>query len=317
MKRVLVTGASGLLGGNLALDWRDGYEVVAGSRATPAQIEGCRAVCIDIADPENTRATLHQITPEIVVHCAAETRVDDCQRHPEEARRANVVGTENLARAAADVGALLVYISTDSVFDGRSSLYSESAQPNPLNVYALSKLEGEQATRRLAPEHLIVRTNIYGWNARPKLSLAEWILERVNSEGRVAGFRDVFFSPILANDLGEVLVTLIEGGHRGLFHVGGREPISKYEFARAVCGVFGLDAGSVDAVSVASADFVAPRPLDTSLDVSKVSTAAGRAMPSVLEGLKRFRRLLETGHTAQLRAAYQPAHVGREAIWRI
>ena len=309
MERVLITGASGLLGSNLALVLNERFEIIGTYNQHPLCLDNCDIVSVDITQADKTWAIIRQVEPHVVIHCAAETRVDYCEEHPEEAFRVNVEGTENVAKGAAHVGAKFVYISTDSVFDGREGMYSEVSSPNPLNVYARTKLAGEGVLKQHVMDHLIVRTNIYGWNARPKFSLAEWILDRLDQCQTVPGFADIYFCPILVNDLAEVLVDMIKADLRGLYHVVASERCSKLDFARKLCKMLDRDAALVRPANSDEAGFKARRPKDTSLDVKKVTQVLGGPMPGIMDGLLRFRRLLEDGYVNRLRSGFTQEEV--------
>ncbi|GAJ11079.1 unnamed protein product, partial [marine sediment metagenome] len=120
-------------------------------------------------------------------------------------RRINAIASTFIARQAEQTGAHLIHISTDSVFDGTRGNYNEKDIPNPVNVYAKTKLEAEQKVMSILPAACIVRTVIYGWNYQNKFSLAEWIIHKLSHREKLRAFKDVLFSPILVNDLAEIL----------------------------------------------------------------------------------------------------------------
>jgi dTDP-4-dehydrorhamnose reductase len=309
MERVLITGASGLLGSNLVLELSRRFEIAATYYQHPLHLDDCEMIPMNITQANEAWAIIRRVEPHVVIHCAAETRVDYCEEYPDEAFRTNVAGTQNLAKATAHIGAKFVYISTDSVFDGQIGMYNEEASPNPPNVYARTKLAGEQVVKQHVVNHLIVRTNIYGWNARPKFSLAEWILDRLDHGQIVPGFADVYFSPILVNDLAEILVHMINADLQGVYHAGASEHCSKLDFAGVLCKMFDRDVSLVRPANSGEAGFKAPRPKDTSLDVSKITQVLGRAMPGIVDGLSRFRRLLEDGYVSRLRSGFTQEEV--------
>ena len=299
-----------------------------------------RGVC-DLTDAAGTTRVVREIEPSCIIHTAAVTHVDWCESHPEETWRANVEASRTLAQIARRIGAGMVYISTDSVFDGARGYYGEADEPGPLNVYARSKLAGERAVLAEAPDALVVRTVIYGWNLKkscstaggqaislphdeessvggpgwdgedrprglsykrrvntrrpslfqqaPKRSLAEWILSQLTAGLDLPAFDDAVFSPILVNDLGPLLLALLERRALGVCHVAADESWTKFEFARAVAKMFGFDPARVRRVSLRSAAMIAPRPLNTSLDTSNASRLLGMALPDVWEGLAGFR----------------------------
>jgi dTDP-4-dehydrorhamnose reductase len=300
---ILVTGASGLLGVALVTQARDAGREVAGiCHQHVLQIPGVPMHCLDLHDGEAAGKLLERLRPQSVIHCAAATNVDWCERFPAEAEVLNVAASRALAEGAARVNAKFLYISTDSVFDGGRGGYHEEDSAVPVNVYARSKLRAEQEVKRAHPDAIVARVTIYGWNAQPKFSLAEWILAGLREGKPVPGFTDVYFSPILANDLAEVLLAMLERNLSGVYHVVGAERSSKYEFARSLATVFGLDASQVKPALLREAKMPAPRPLDISLDTTKISQALGRKMPDVAAGLRKFRALEEQGYPQRIKA---------------
>lgn len=299
---IVVTGASGLLGASMVMLARDlNREVVGVCHRNLLRIPGTRTCGVDLTNRQAMRSLLAPLQPENIIHCAAITNVDWCEEHPEEAEQVNGRASSYLAELARELNAGFVYISTDSVFDGKSGNYSENEPPAPQSVYAKSKLRGEQEVLRRHSSPLIVRVNIYGWNAQPKQSLAEWVLDEVRAGRRVHGFDDVYFCPMLVNDVAEVLLTMLDRGLSGIYHVAGSERISKYEFAKRVTRTFSLGTDCVVPMSIVQAHLRAVRPLDPSLNTEKVRTALGRPMPDVDAGLRRFRALDESGYRNQIK----------------
>ena len=300
---ILVTGASGLLGASVALLARDqGREVVGLCHRHPVHIERVKLLAADLADPAETRRIFLEVTPSIVVHCAAATNVDWCEEHPEEADRVNVKMPATIAETAAQSGVRLLYVSTDSVFDGERGNYAEKDTPLPVNVYAKTKLQGEKEVLRHHPAALIARVTLYGWNAQNKESLAEWILKQLTLGKVVPGFSDVHFCPVLANDVAEIMLALLDQNLTGVYHVVGSERVSKHEFARQVASTFGFDPEQVIPARLADAKLRARRPQDTSLNTEKICAALGRPMPDVQAGLRRFAQLRESGYVDRIKS---------------
>lgn len=292
MTRLLITGATGLLGSNLIWEAAESYEVIGWSRSCAAMPSGFAMDRVDLANAEITVRRLHERCPDVVVHCAAMTDVERCEGEPDNARVMNVDATRILARWCAQHGARFVFISTDSVFDGRCGHYSEDDQPAPVNEYARTKLAAEAVVAGLLPDALILRTNFYGRNFKQKLSLAEWMLKKLVRRERLPAFTDVKFNPLLANHLGRIILDLIAHGAKGVFHAAARDEYSKYEFALLIARIFGLDADEVMAASVDNFRFNAQRPKNTTLAVGKISGFLSREMPSVEEGLQSFKQSL-------------------------
>jgi len=300
----VVTGASGLLGANLVFEWsRQDLDVVAMANIHTVSIPGVKALRCDLLDAKHTQEIVRSMNPGWIIHCAAATNVEWCERNVDECFRINAAASGLLARTARSVGARFVYISTDSVFSGERGGHTESDTATPLNVYARSKLAGEQAVGQELPTSLIVRTNIYGWNMQPKESLAEWMLGRLQRHSTFSGFADVIFAPLLVNDLADCLREMMTSDLEGLFHVAGGEACSKYEFGCRLARVFELDSTLVQRSSIRDSKLLAPRPLNTSLNTSKIAEALGRSMPAVEAGLERFKTLSENGFAAGLKEA--------------
>lgn len=296
-ERVLITGGSGLLGSTLGRLVAADHDVYATFHVHPASIQGVSWVSLDIRDPAQVNAVVKDIKPALVIHTAALALVDYCEEHPDEARSLNAAATEHVARAAAAAGSRLVYISTDSVFDGKAGNYAENDPTNPPNVYARTKLEGEQYVRNILPESLIIRTAFYGWNVQNKQSLAEWVLAGLRQGRNLSMFTDVYFTPIVTDNLAEAILALYQRGCQGTYHVGGSERCSKYQFGRAVARVFSLDADLVRPSSIEAADFKAPRAADLSLNSALAAADASIPLLDVTGGLELFKKRQPRGAT--------------------
>lgn len=301
--KVVVTGGSGLLGSNLALEFcRRGHQVTAVYRQHRFHIDGVTAVRCDLTNPREVARLLGTSQPNWIVHCAAATNLEWCESHPAECLRINAETPGEIAAAARSLGAGMVYISTDAVFDGTAGGYRETDSPAPVNRYGYSKARGEDNVRRSMPAALILRTNIYGWNLQPKTSLAEWALARLQRGLPVPGFRDVWFSPVLVNTLAGWTLELIEAGRSGTFHAASHGHASKYDFLRELAGVFKLSALLVQDASVADSPLTAPRPKNTWLSCDKLAAILARPLPTIREGLDSFRTLGANGFAEGLKA---------------
>lgn len=294
MQTLLVTGASGLLGNAACRGAVGKFHVSGVFFKHKVDISGVEMFAADLSTKEGV-AAIDSRKPNVIIHCAAMTSVDACEERPEEAYRHNVVAAKNVAEAARRCGAYLVHISTESVFDGERGQYTEKDTPRPLNVYARTKLEAESAVLNLVPEAAVVRTTIYGWNAVGKQSLAEWILAKLRAGEEVPGFKDVYFSPILANDLADILFLLCERKPQGILNISGSQACSKYEFAMHLAEAYGFNRERLRPTKAASANFKARRPLNVSLDVTKAQELLRVFFPDLGTGLKRFKAIEDMG----------------------
>ena len=299
--RIIITGASGLLGANLAVDLGARHDVLAIFNQHPLHSSAFRAARCDLLSGSDFADLASAERPDLIVHCAALTDVERCEREPELAKQLNVEATRAVAQAAAAVGARLVHISTDGLFDGVRGNYREDDTPTPVNVYARTKLEAESVALEAGADTLVVRTNIYGWNAQPKLSLAEWVLARYETGEPVPGFTDAVFSPTLVNDLSVLLEQLAVGAFSGVINVAGADRLSKFDFARRVLSAFSLDPERVVPSTLAAAEFGATRPHDLSLDTS-LARSIGLPIPTADAGIERFVGLQASGYADALKA---------------
>jgi len=304
MKRVLVTGGTGLLGSNLLLGWQQSFKLssvqLLGRTLLPVE----RQANFDLSDREKTLSFIQALKPDAVVHTAALVNVDYCEAHRDEAYRVNAIASENVAEACESIGSKTVFISTDSVFDGEKGNYSEEDRPNPVNAYAQSKLQGEKLVLERNPDAMVVRTCIYGWNSQEKKSLSEWIYHGLKEGEKLNLFNDVFFSPILVNDLGDALAELIEKDFSGTINIAGTERLSKLEFGKMIAGVFGFGKENIREASVEDSGLAAKRPKDASLNVEKALGIIDSGLPGAREGIERKKRLLDEGFVRRLKAGF-------------
>ncbi len=304
MARILVTGASGLLGASLALVAAEEHEVVGTYHQHPLELPGVKMVQADLTEAGAALRLLLVHAPDWVVHCAAATEVDRCEREPQWARQMNVAVPGVIAQACLRIGARLVHISTDAVFDGVEGEYREVDPPRPINVYGVTKLEGERNVAELDPEALILRTNFFGWSLGQKASLAEWFLHRLEQGKACPGFTDVFFSPLFADHLAGFILALLEREAHGLMHLPGRTCLSKYDFGVRLAESFNLDPTLIQAAGADDADLPAPRPRHICMVGEKAESVLGAKLPGVDAGLHDFRQLREVRQA--LKAAQDP-----------
>ncbi len=306
--RILVTGASGLLGLNLALRAAreaDGSHLVFGTvRDHVLRTDAFRTIQTDLLAPGAVESLLEQTQPDWVIHCAAMANVDACEADPEQARKVN---SELPTRLAAYVarggarGARLVHISTDAVFDGLRGGYSEEDAPNPLGIYARTKLEGERSVAEANPGAIIARVNLFGWSLSGARSLGEFFFYNLRAGKRVLGFTDVFFCPILASEIAPILLRMLEMQLSGLYHVVSRECTSKYEFGVRLARRFGLDESLITPASVAEAGLKAVRSPNLTLRTDKLAAALGEPTPDLSTGIEGFYTQFQEGYPQLLK----------------
>jgi dTDP-4-dehydrorhamnose reductase len=250
-----------------------GHDVVGVARS-PVEP---RDLPVDLAEKGLIGRLLQSVAPEAVVHCAALADIAPCREHPELARRLNATAAGEVARACVRLGARLVAVSTDQVFDGSRGHWSEADAPAPLHEYGASKLAGEGLVAESCPEAAIVRPGlITGPAPAGRRSATSSLLAALTRGERPRMFTDEVRSPVAVVDVARALAELAELPEAsGLLHLGGPDPLSRYELARAEAGAAGLDPESVGAGTRVEAGLAAERPADLSLDSARLVALLG------------------------------------------
>ena len=256
---ILVVGANGMLGRDLI--------ALLGERG-----HGIDIADIDITSPESVFKVISDLKPEVVINCAAYTDVDGCESDIEKAMAVNGEGVAYLAMACRDLGALLVQVSTDYIFDGgKGTPYIEDDAPCPLSVYGESKLAGEM-NAAFSPDHLIVRTQwLYGLHGK---NFVETMLRLGAEKDELTVVDDQIGSPTWTVDLSRAIIALIDNGCRGVYHAANSEYCSWNGFAKAIFEESGLDV-AVKPMTTTELNRPARRPLYSTLECSKMNGDAG------------------------------------------
>ena len=227
-KKILVTGANGMLGQDLCPILEDeGYEVIETDVQT-----------LDITNPDMVNQVLKTDNPDIVIHCAAYTNVDKAEEDLEDARLINSKGTENIAKACKEIDSTLVYISTDYVFSGDGTKpYLPTDKTAPLNNYGLTKFEGEEAVRKYCSKHYIARTSwLYGIHGK---NFVETMISLADKP-KLKVVDDQIGCPTWTVELSNGIVKLLDGAEFGTYHVCGSGQTSWYGFAKEIFFKVGL-----------------------------------------------------------------------------
>ena len=220
---------------------------------------------LDIGDSNRVMQTLKKDKPDAVINCAAWTDVDGCELDKERALAANACGPENLANASREIGAVVVTVSTDYVFDGeKKGFYTQKDQPNPQSVYGASKLEGERRAQLAYARTIIVRTGfVFGPGGRNFLST---IVERARRGEKLTAIADAYGTPTYSRDLAVRLRELVQLDLPGTFHVvNAGDGVSYEEFARAALDLAGYSSTNLESVAANSLQRPAPRPRNSRL----------------------------------------------------
>lgn len=278
-RRWLITGATGLLSDYLV------EACSAHGRVTTTARSGADRIC-DLADPNAVRTLITELEPDAVIHAAGLTDVDRCEREPDEAFSANRDNAANLTQALPPA-ARLVFISTDQVYPNTPGPHAED-DTGPVNIYGQSKLEGERAALT-HPGAVVLRTNFFGPSRRPgRNSLSDFVVQSLTGREPVTFFDDVLFSPLHMTTLAALVVEAVERGLTGVFNAGCRDGNSKAAFALAIARHKHLQTETSQIGRSTALPARVRRPLDLRLDVTRLETEFGRAMPSLEEEIARL-----------------------------
>ena len=261
---------------------------------------------VDLLDADAVPHILNESQPDALIHCAANANVDACELDPDTAATLNAVLPGKLASACMDRDIRFLHISTDAVFDGRKEgVYTEDDAPNPLSVYAQTKLDGEYAVLDANPNAAIARVNFFGWSLSGTRSLAEFFVNNLGAGKKVNGFDDVYFCPLFVGDLAEILTKMLKKNLSGRYHAVGSRAITKYEFGQEIAKTFGFDAGLIRPISVSASGLTAKRSTNLRLSVHKLSTALGHEIPDFSTGLAKFYTQYKQGYPQKMRSYQQ------------
>jgi dTDP-4-dehydrorhamnose reductase len=273
--RILVTGASGLLGGRLAALLAHRHDVVAG-RHRDATPDGLPAVALDLASPDSLAAALDAARPDAVVHAAACADANRCEREPETARLLNETASARLAALCRERGRRLIALSTDLVFAGDASFSDEAVEPRPILEYGRSKRAAEAAVLAASSSFAVARVAlVLGRGFGPRSTASEGVLWTLSAGRRMPLFTDQHRTPIDEVSLTDGLDRILARGGAGLYHFGGPQRLSRHELGLRVARVLGLDPGLIDAVTQPRDPGSCPRPADCSMDSGRARRELG------------------------------------------
>ncbi|KUK93898.1 MAG: Putative dTDP-4-dehydrorhamnose reductase [Anaerolineaceae bacterium 46_22] len=301
--RLLVTGASGLFGLNLGLLAHHlGYDVVGLVHSHQLQGVPFKIEAVDFLETENALATIKGLQPDAIIHCAAIANLHQAEKFPDLAQKLNADVPGELAEAAFEWSVPFLHISTDAIYDGKKGAYVETDPPNPLSVYARSKLSGEHRVQEANPNALIARVVFYGWSLSGNRSLSEFFYNNLKDQIPHKGFIDTFFSPLYVEDLAEILLEMLVKNLKGVYHVVSPEHLSKYEFGVRIAEKFGFDPNLVQPIKMSEMKREAPRSLKLILDPGKVQKDLGHPLPSVDTGIDRLYQRWKEGYHLKLQS---------------
>ena len=299
-KTILMTGGSGLLSTNWALSIRDEYKVTLLLHQKKISLLGVNTEIVSLSSLEECLSVLEKHQPDIVIHTAGLANVEECESNPNLAQTVNVDLAKNIATACSNQGVKLVHISTDHLFLGDQEFSTEESVTNPVNNYAKSKLLGEQQVLENCKDALVIRTNFFGWGTSYRQSFSDFILSKLRSGKSLDLFQDVFFSPILIDNLSSKVHQLIDLKSTGLFNIVSSERISKYDFGIKLANCFNLDTSLINKISVDDKPNLVKRPKDMSLSNTKLRQTLDCKIASLDDQLQTLKKQESEGVASQV-----------------
>ncbi len=241
------------------------YDIAGVDLSASIHIPEEKQIIGDLTDPDFLSKILVDVVPDIIIHCAAIVNLKLCEEEKGLTDRLHLDVTAQLAAN----GSKIVFISTDSVFDGKRGNYVESDPISPLNYYGESKWKGEELVRK-NPDHLILRTNIFGFNCPLKSSLAEWALRSFQDEANISGFTDVYFNSIYTKHLAVIIGELLTRDITGTLHAASGNFLSKYSFLKYLESRYSGKLGLVERAESRDTVIFPDRPANPTLNVDRL-----------------------------------------------
>lgn len=273
MKKVLITGANGYIGGYLRKSLKDSYDVIA------TDVHGEDYLLCDLVDRDSVYSLLKKILPDIIIHCAGTRDLVGCEKDPGNAHKINVETTKNIVDAIDGKNIKFIFLSSDYVFSGMRGWYREDDIPDPKTVYGKNKLECEKYIKGLQ-DYTICRTaSVYGEGNK----FFGFIFNSLKKGERIDVYNDSYFSPTYIGNLAEIINAVIEKDIHGVLHTAGRDRINRYAFAVKIAEFFNLDTSLIRPAIKPKDNPIAD---DSSLDVVASMDKIGIKFLGIEEGLK-------------------------------
>lgn len=274
-KRILIVGASGMLGQRCAKQYAESgnAEVLCAAPDESIRFPEATYVYLDMTRREDVKQLIRDFMPDVIINASAYTNVDLSETERELAWKINVKGVEYIAESAAAIDAHLIHISTDYVFDGTNGPYTEIDKPSPVNYYGRTKLASENAVRMSGALSTIIRTNVlYGIIPSGRPDFVRWVVSSIRDGKPIRIVTDQINNPTFIDDIVKAIDVIVERRKYGLYNIAGMEIISRYDFTLRIADIFDLDTSYVTKIVTADLNQPARRPLKSGLIILKAQT---------------------------------------------
>lgn len=293
-KRILVTGANGMLGQRVIHFYKNSsdLEILSTSVEDEPVITGIDYLSCDLSVRDKIKKVVLDFCPDFIINTAAFTNVDLNETEKEIAWKINVKGVEYLAEAARAIDAHVIQISSDYVFDGTGGPYSENDKPNPIGYYGRTKLASENALRISGAIYTVLRTNVLYGIADSRPDFVRWVVKSVRDGNEINIVTDQVNNPTFIDDLVQAINKVTEFNKQGIYNIGGREFLTRYEFCEIIAEVFSLDKALIKPILTDQLSQKAKRPLKSGLLTLKSETELGYKPHTIKEALVIMKREL-------------------------
>ena len=285
--KIMVTGASGLLGHAVAMAASTRHDVTAQYHRRAVSSRFFKTVGIDLTDRASALQALSIAAPDAVIHCAAMSDPVACERDGSAATAVNVDATRHIAEYCAERGTRLLFVSSDLVFDGKSGMYAETDPVSPCSRYGSTKVLAEEEVRRICANHVIARCCLmYGSSPSGTRAVNESLLQALREGRQVRLFTDEYRTPVCVPDLALALLRLAGSDFAGTVHCGGPDKISRYDFGAKICRAGRIDPAKLIPESIRDVRCEPPRAPDVSLNADKLRRLLAIRLAGVDDGLR-------------------------------
>lgn len=294
-RRILVIGSNGMLGQRLVeyLSRSSNNELLCASFEDESFIPGIEYRKLDITQKNQVREIILNFFPDFIVNTAAFTNVDKSETERETAWKVNVNGVENISLYSWTVDAHLIHFSTDYIFDGKNGPYSENDKPNPVGYYGRTKLASENSIKTSGTRFTIIRPNIlYGSAKHGRPDFVKWVIESLHDGKTIRIVTDQIGNPTYVDDLVAAISSIVEFKKEGIYHIGGPEFLSRFDFTLRIAEYFNLDKKLIQPILTKDLNQSAPRPLKSGLITLKAETELGFKPTSIEKTFEQIKKIL-------------------------
>jgi len=294
--RILITGSNGMLGQRAVQFYSSNknIELLATSVEEKSVVDSVEYIPSDIKNRDSIKKVIHDYCPDFIVHTAAFTNVDLSEKLREDAWKINVKGVEYIAEASRAIDAHIIHISTDYIFDGKNGPYDENATPDPIGYYGRTKLASENALKISGTFFTILRTNVlYGIALNSRPDFVCWVINSLRNNETIRIVKDQINNPTFIDDLVQGINKIIEFRKTGIYNIGGKEFLSRYDFTIRIADYFNLNKKIITPITTDELRQPARRPLKSGLLILKAETELGYKPHTITESLAAMKKELD------------------------